>query len=355
MTGTHRAAARSLALRILLLVSFLAPPSALSAQTPHRIALVGGMLVDGLATPPLHHAAVLIEDDRIVEVGPASEVRIPPGTVVIDTSGRTMMPGLIDLHVHLSILGDGDYPRWFKWLDAHSAEYPIERIMAISAKQLLMAGVTSAVDLGGQLQPSLDVRDRIAKGEIPGPRLWVSGPWLTRHVAIFPPSYQIAVTSPAQAGAETEKLAAAGVDVIKAHAGLTREDYQAIVTAAHRHGLKVHAHVYDEEAVRNAFEAGVDVLQHVGSAGTPPYSLDSGAGHRGLGSARRADGRSPRVGVPRDGGVSRAAPGPAAEGRLPARPVPGGAGLAGALAVARVFLDHRPADVLRRPVADAVD
>ena len=100
----------------------------------------------------------------------------------------------------------------------------------------------------------------------------VSGPWLTRNVATFPENYQIKVTSPAQAASEVDRLAAAGVDVIKAHAGLTREDYFAIVTVAHKNHLKVHAHIYDEESVQNAFDSGVDVLQHVGSAGTPPFS-----------------------------------------------------------------------------------
>jgi imidazolonepropionase-like amidohydrolase len=62
-----------------------------------------------------------------------------------------------------------------------------------------------------------------------------------------------------------------GVDVIKAHAGLTREDYFAIVKAAHAHKIKVHAHLYAESDVRNAFDAGVDVLQHMGSGGGPTY------------------------------------------------------------------------------------
>jgi imidazolonepropionase-like amidohydrolase len=62
------------------------------AQTPKRIALVGGMLLDGWEVPPLHHAAVLIEGNRIVQVGPAAEVKIPPDATVIDTSGQTMMP-----------------------------------------------------------------------------------------------------------------------------------------------------------------------------------------------------------------------------------------------------------------------
>jgi imidazolonepropionase-like amidohydrolase len=81
------------------------------------------------------------------------------------------------------------------------------------------------------------------------------------------------ITSSAEAAQQTERLAQAGVDHIKAHQGLTIDDYRAIVDAAHKHRLRVYAHVYAEEDVRHALEAGVDVLQHVGSAGTaPPYS-----------------------------------------------------------------------------------
>lgn len=106
------------------------------------------MLLHGYETPTLHHAAVLIEGNKIVQVGPASEVKIPHDAVVIDTSGRTMMPGMIELHAHLVIVGDGDGARWFKWLNNHADTWPLERVMELSAKQLLMAGVTSTVDLG---------------------------------------------------------------------------------------------------------------------------------------------------------------------------------------------------------------
>jgi imidazolonepropionase-like amidohydrolase len=83
------------------------------------------------------------------------------------------------------------------------------------------------------------------------------------------------ISSSEEAGRETDRLAAAGVDLIKAHAGLTRDDYKAIVDAAHKRRIRVHAHVYAETDVRNALEMGVDVLQHVGSAGTaPPYSKE---------------------------------------------------------------------------------
>src|ERR1700722_20117242 len=122
--------------------------AAVMAQPPKKIALVGGMLLDGYEVPPLHHAAVLIEGNKIVQVGPASEIKIPADATIIDTSGQTMMPGLIELHAHLVILGHGDYPRWFKWLEAHKDKYPIEKIMEISANQLLTPGHTSRIDLG---------------------------------------------------------------------------------------------------------------------------------------------------------------------------------------------------------------
>ena len=244
---------------------------AIVLQSAAKLALVGGMLLDGYEVPPLHHAAVLIEGERIVQVGRASEIAIPPDYEVLDTSGRTMLPGLIDLHVHLSILGHGDYARFFDWLDSQDA-ITLEQVMEISARQLVESGVTSAVELGSPLEEVLEVRDRIARGEIPGPRLMVSGSWIGRRFfAGFPAATQNQVHSSDEASAVVERLADAGVDVIKAWAGLTREDYEAIVTTAHRRGLPVHAHVYDPESVRNALEAGVDVLQHVGSAGTPPY------------------------------------------------------------------------------------
>jgi imidazolonepropionase-like amidohydrolase len=148
------------------------------------------------------------------------------------------------------------------------------KVMEISARQLVMAGVTSAVDLGAPLNESLAVRDRINKGEIPGPRMSMSGPWITRQGGGMTDQFGgITIKSSAEAAAEVEKLAQAGVDVIKAHSGLTRDDYQAIADTAHKHNIRVHAHVYAEEDVRNALETGIDVLTHAGSAGTaPPYS-----------------------------------------------------------------------------------
>jgi imidazolonepropionase-like amidohydrolase len=262
---------------LLGLTAILPAQQAPSPQRPAKLALVGGMLLDGYEAPPIHHAAVLIDGDRIVRVGPAAEVPIPPDYAVLDTSGRTMMPGMIELHAHLIVLGHGSYQTWFPWIDRQGRDRMLPLAMEISARQLLMAGVTSAVDLGAPLKESLLVRDRINRGEVPGPRMSMSGPWITRSPQAADSMNTlfggITISSPEQAAAETEKLIAAGVDVIKAHSGLTREDYKAIASVARRRNVRVHAHVYDEQDVRNALEMGIDVLTHSGSAGSaPPYS-----------------------------------------------------------------------------------
>ena len=266
--------ARRIAGCTLILASvILSTPLAQPAPKPGKLALVGGMLLDGYEAPPIHHAAILIDGDRIVRVGPAASITIPPDYQVVDTSGRTMMPGMIELHAHLIILGHGNYATWFPWI-ARQGPGMLVKVMETSARQLLNAGITSAVDLGAPLAESLSIRDRIKKGEIPGPRMSMSGPWITRAAGGMTDQFGgIAVTSSEQAAREVERLAKAGVDVIKAHSGLTRDDYRAIADAAHRNNLRVHAHVYAETDVRNALEMGIDVLTHAGSAGTaPPYS-----------------------------------------------------------------------------------
>jgi len=248
------------------------------AQPPRHLALVGGMLLDGYETPPIHHAAVLIEGNKIVQVGPAAEVKIPADATVIDTSGRTMMPGMMEMHAHLAILGHGDYGRWFPWLAEHKGQFPPERILEISAKQLLMSGITAAIDLGGPMRESLSVRDRIAHGDIPGPRMEMSGPAIAHRAGPPGPGASLSllagtgITSPDEAAQATEDHIKQGVDVIKCQVPLSYEEYKAIVDAAHKHGVKVHAHLYSESELADAFHAGVDVLQHVGSAGVPLYS-----------------------------------------------------------------------------------
>ena len=232
------------------------------------VALVGAQVIDGYEVAPISDGVVVYEDGVITAVGSASEVQIPANARVIDVGGHTVLPGLIDNHVHVDLIGHGSYERYYEFL---GGDERLDEVMPIAAKQMLRAGVTTALDLGAPFE-ILDVRRKIDSGQIPGPRLLVSGPWITRvEYDTIPDSYEVVITSPEEGALKALELIDRGSDVIKTWEGLTQEDYHAIVTAAHSRGVKVHAHLYDPEAIKMAIEAGVDVFQHVGSAGNPPY------------------------------------------------------------------------------------
>jgi imidazolonepropionase-like amidohydrolase len=241
------------------------PPAAAKAT----LAIVGGFLIDGFGGPPVHDSVVLIDGDRITAVGEEGRLAVPPGARVIDADGYTVMPGLIDAHVHLDILGHGDYPTWHNMVRANYAE-----VMERSAAQLIAHGVTTARDAGGELQASVRTRDRIRRGEIPGPRMLVSGGWIQnwpdeqakRHYRRF----NVNVHTPEEARLAAAKLFDGGADFIKAYTGLTLPQMQAITEEAHRRGKRVGAHVYTDDEIRTAVEGGVDLLDHAGSGHQNP-------------------------------------------------------------------------------------
>jgi imidazolonepropionase-like amidohydrolase len=137
-------------------------------------ALVGGTLIDGFGGKPLHNSVIIIEGERIKKIGTVGQTEIPKGAEIISTEGMSVMPGMWDMHVHLMINGHSDYTHWEKTY----LKIAKDVIMPSSAQQLLLAGVTSARDLGGPLEPSISVRNRINKGELTGPTLFVSGPFI---------------------------------------------------------------------------------------------------------------------------------------------------------------------------------
>ena len=250
---------------------------------PHDgpIAFVGAQLLDGYESPAIHDAVVIIENGRIVASGPRYRTTIPTNAFVINLGGKTIMPGLIDAHAHMDLIGHGSYERYYAFLNGMER---LPEVMPIAAKQMLRAGVTTALDLGAPFQ-ILAFRERIRRGEIPGPHLLISGPWITRQdYETIPDEYEVVISSPEDAAQKTRELIERGSDVIKTWVGLSEEDYRAIVQEAHKAGVKVHAHLYAPEAIRRAIDAGVDVLQHVGSARNPPYdeALVSEIAHRNI-------------------------------------------------------------------------
>ncbi len=250
-------------------------PASGQPASPSRptLALVGGQIIDGYEGPPIHDGVVLIAGDRILAVGRRGEVAVPPGVPVIDTGGMSVLPGLMDMHVHLMILGHGDYESWDR---TYLGRFRDE-IMPIAAKQLLESGVTTVRDLGAPLEDSLVVRKRIADGEIPGPRLFVSGPFLQRApYAKHEESYRWGVNGPEDARSKTRKLVDSGVDFVKLidQDQLTGDEVKAIVETAHKGGKPVVAHAHREDEIRVALKYGVDSLEHTGLATEPGYPDD---------------------------------------------------------------------------------
>ena len=235
-------------------------------------ALVGGTLIDGFGGKPILNSAVILNGETIETVGRIGEVEIPKNVEIISTEGMTVMPGLWDMHVHLMLNGHSDYAYWDK-------KYPPlfkNVIMPSSAKQLLMAGVTSARDLGGPLEESIWVRDAINRGEIKGPNLFVSGPFLQHRSYPGTEQFRWAIIGEKDAREKVQKLAKAGVDCIKLidQDEMTKEEVFAIVDEAHKNKLKVVGHSHRPDEIRIGLAAGVDNFEHTGLASAPYYPDD---------------------------------------------------------------------------------
>lgn len=254
-----------------LLAAGLALTTAAAPAAPIK-ALVGGRLIDGNGGPPIANSVILVDGDRITAVGTTGTLAVPAGAEVISTDGMDVLPGLWDMHVHLMIDGHADYNHWDKAYIARQRD----EIMPAGAVQLLLAGITSARDLGGPLEDSIAVRDAIAAGRLPGPRLYVSGPFLQKAPYPGTEAFRWGVASPEDARAKVRKLKAAGVDVIK----LVDQDEvgeaatRAIVEEAHKLGLKVVGHSHLPDEIRVGLKTGIDNFEHTGLGAAPKYPDD---------------------------------------------------------------------------------
>lgn len=269
---THRAPTRIAAGMAAALA--LVPPAAAPAlaQDGGLKALVGGTLIDGHGAPPIRNSVILIQGKRITAVGTVGSLPVPAGAEVISTEGMSVLPGLWDMHVHLMINGHADYAHW-------DSTYPPlfeSVIMPASAKQLLLAGVTSARDLGAPLEASINVKRAIEQGRIPGPTLYVSGPFIQHAPYPGTELFRWGVDGEKDARAKVRRLAEAGVDVIKLidHDEMTMEEVRAVVDEAHKHGLAVVAHSHRPEEIRRGLIVGVDNFEHTGLATAPEYPED---------------------------------------------------------------------------------
>ena len=255
----------------LLLLAALLP-----AQQPRRVALVGGTLIDGTGGRPMRNSVVLVDGERITAVGTVGALPIPSGYQIISTEGMSVLPGLWDMHVHTMINGHGDYAHWDSVYTNSRSGILGNVIMPASAKQLLMAGITSARDLGAPLEESIALRAAINSGKIPGPTLYVSGPFIQHAPYPNTERFRWGVTGADDARAKVRRLADAGVDVIKLidQDEMTLDEVRAVVDEAHKRRLPVVAHAHRPEEIRRGLAAGVDDFEHTGLAAAPEYPED---------------------------------------------------------------------------------
>jgi imidazolonepropionase-like amidohydrolase len=252
----------------------------LTAQTtPGSVVVHAGHVLDVKTGKMLAEQAVVIEDGKIVRVGAASEAKAAADAVRIDLPNATLLPGLIDAHTHLTMDPKFGYERL-------ATSVPRETLTgAKNARVTLLAGFTTVRNVGARDFSDVALRDAINAGDVPGPRLLVSGPPLSitgghcdnnmlpfeyhatsDGVADGIAAVQHKVRENIKYGSDLIKVCATGgvlsLGDNPQHSQFTLEEMRAIVTDAHRLGRKVAAHAHGAEGIRWAAEAGVDSVEH---------------------------------------------------------------------------------------------
>jgi len=234
-----------------------------------RTILAGAMLVDGSGAPPVAGRAVVVEQGRIAAV--VDEREAPPGrTVRLD--GLTLLPGLINCHIHLCFGGEVDPA-----VALQKDPYATTVIKAVlRARQTVEAGVTTVRDLGGRDYAELSVRDAVRAGLVPGPRMLCAGRgicitgghgWhLIGREADGPDEVRKGVREQIKAGADVIKIFATGgvmtPGVDPNAAQLTLDEVRAAIEEARKAGRRTAAHAGGAEGIANALEGGITTIEH---------------------------------------------------------------------------------------------
>ena len=207
----------------------------ISGSQAATLAIVGATLIDGTGAAPLADAAVVIQKGRIVAAGPRSKVKIPRHAKIVDAQGKTILPGLWDMHAHFEQVEWG----------------PI----------YLAAGVTTVRDCGNEFEFITAVRDAIAQQRGLGPRLLLAG--------VVDGSGPMAlgverVDTPEQARMWVDRYHAAGFQQMKIYSSVKLEEVKAVAEEAHRFGMTVTGHVPEGLSAYQVIEAGQDQINHIG-------------------------------------------------------------------------------------------
>ena len=229
---------RSLALSFFLLFLF-----ACRKPRPATLAITHAAIIDATGAPPRPNSTVLINGDEISATGPDSSLEIPSGARIIDATGKFLIPGLADMHIHLMGAGEPFGSREF--------------ILPL----LIANGITTVRDMGGDVAQLRKLKKEIESGDQPGPQIFFTGPYLDGNPPYFQPS--IVVVTPAEADAAVRNLKSAGVDFIKVQSRLKPAAYFAIAEAAHKENIRFVGHVPDSISAAQASDAGQASIEHL--------------------------------------------------------------------------------------------
>lgn len=243
---------------------------------PGVLLIRNGQVIDGTGRDPLPNASILIDQGRFKEITPG-DIRVPPGSniTVIDATGKTILPGLIDMHAHLL---SGGFDTITDVIDAY--DLPTQKR---ALKQMLYWGVTAVYNPVQPLDSGLRLRAQVAEDHFPSPRLFISGPGFTAPngwAGSFLPLARVEPKSVEEVKQQVNRLADANVDILKVYYDtqccaflnplpkLETPLMETIIQEAHARNLPIMLHAYDNQYHKDALKAGVDILAH--SAVTAP-------------------------------------------------------------------------------------
>jgi imidazolonepropionase-like amidohydrolase len=271
---------------LVLIIACLLTAQFAFAQTPHRVAIRAGRLIDGKSDKPIENAVIVVEGDKIVSVTAGGAT--PAGVDLLDLSKATVLPGFIDTHTHVLLQGDVTAEEYDTQLLKQSIPY--RAILAARNAQIALShGFTAMRDLEteGAMFADVDVKTAIANGEVPGPRMQVATRAMT-PTGMYPLlgySWELKVPTGVQyvdgvdgARKAVREQVMYGADWIKYYSdrryhfeadgvlhsmvNFTDEEAKAIVDEAHRLGKKVAAHAIGSDGIAAALRAGVDTIEH---------------------------------------------------------------------------------------------
>jgi imidazolonepropionase-like amidohydrolase len=239
---------------LVLLALFVGAAPVAPAQ--QAVVLRGLTVIDGTGAPPLQNAVVVLQGDHIVSVGPAGKVVVPSGARIEELNGKYLLPGFIDMHAHVA----------FGPVSIVQSQTPMQLRMdyddaasVLMLRALLDYGVTTVRNPAGPTVEAVALRDRVARGEVPGPRTFTAGEVIDFMTT---PGLGVGARTDSAVRTEVRRQAQLGVDYIKLYAGLTPPLLKAGVDEAHHLGLKAIAHPF-LTSWTEAARAGIDGIVHI--------------------------------------------------------------------------------------------